>query len=671
MDDGQGAQRVEARLNGAAEPLAAFDLEHSDRADRRTFVIPEELLRQGENRLSFSFARLLPWRYEAEGFRYAAGAIFRSIEFQAGAQDAPPAAAPGPDLALRLPYGRPRLTARLAVHPDDRAERAVPLIVRLQAEPAGQLLLAREDIDAAAPPAERRALDLDADLSLFAGAVVSIQFETAAPQGGARPLRLALAEPAIRGGDAPRDAAAPPEAPLLELRRRLQGASLVLITVDAAAARHFTAYGAQVEHAPNIDTLARDGIVFEDVSSPASYTLAAVGSLMTGLYPDRHGVVAGAAAGKAPRLAEDAPALAALLRARGYATVALVTNPNAAAEYGFARGFDFFDPLYDRSLGMWDEGVAAALLAPRLAVHIEEDKLAEPYFLYVHVFQPHAPYRPPEAFRAGITSGYDRPADGSRQSIDAYKTHQVEPYGERDFQALRELYDANLSSADAAAGEILALLRARGLLERALVAVVSDHGEALGEHLSLEHGDTVFGEQVEVPWVMSLPPQAGLAPVRVAGPSSLIDVAPTLLSLLGAGAEDLPFEGRDLSPGLFGARGSERPLFLRSSGARPRFGIRFLGRSYHEDLFTRQQLLFDLSADPLEEKPLDERRAVFAEFLRAELCRFLCTRGARAAEEAALPEELLEELREIGYVHAAAEEEPTRCPLARRSLKRP
>ncbi len=705
LDDGQGAQPVEVRLNGAAEPLAAFDLEHSDRADLRTFVIPEELLRPGENRLAFSFARLLPWRYEAEGFRYAAGAIFRSITFQAGAAgapEAPPApeeAAPAPDLelaelpgganrpparalvfaegsrvsfALRLPYGRPRLTARLLVHPDERAERAVPLIARLQAAPAGQLLLARADLDAAAHPAERSALDIDADLSLFAGAAVSLQFETAAPPPGARPLRIALAEPAIRGGDLPPAAAAAEEAPLQELRQRLRGASLVLVTVDAAAARHFTAYGAPVEHAPNIDALARDGVVFEDVVSPASYTLAAVGSLMTGLNPDSHGVVAGVVDGKAPRLAEDAPALAALLHARGYATLALVTNPNAAAEYGYARGFDLFDPLYDQSLGLWDEGVAAALLAPRLAAHLETGRLSEPYFLYVHVFQPHAPYDPPEEFRGGVTQGYDGPADGSRRSIDAYKTHQVEPYGPRDFQAFRELYDANLGSADAAVGEILALLRARGLLEHALVAVVSDHGEALGEHLSLEHGDTVFGEQVEVPWVLSLPPAAALAPARVAGPASLIDVAPTLLSLLSAGAEDLRGEGRDLSAGLIGARAPERPLFLRSSGARPRFGVRFLGYSYHEDLFTRQGLRFHLSADPREEEPVGERRAIFTEYLRAELCRFLCSRGAAGAEEAALSEELLAQMREIGYLHgAAAEAAPARCPLVRRVLTRP
>jgi len=682
LDD--GPQQIEVRLNGAQEPLAVLEPARGDRVEEFAFLLPEAQLVSGSNRLEFSLARSRPWNYASEQVVYPYSAVFRSLRIGRPGEPVDPgdpvpeiavAFQPAPSLvvpqgtriafALRLPTGDSRLRTRLRIHPEDRPKGAVSVAVRLLCDTGERLLLLRAELEGTEAAEE---IELERELSVFKGEPVSLQVDVLPAAPGVEAARVVLADPVIEGRQLPGAPGPDVSSKVHPLRERLKGRNLVLITLDAAAAAHFDAYGATAGAAPHVDLIAAKGIVFEDMTSPASYTLAGVGSLLTGQYPDTHGVVAIGTEAGTLRLSGETTTMAERFQQAGYHTVALTTNPNAGAQFGFARGFDHFDALYEPAQGFWNEGVAAEVLAPRLAEHLARGWLKEPFLLSLHVFQPHAPYRPPPEYLEGLVDEtYQGPADGSRASIDAYKFHTGPDLSAEDFAALAGRYRANLSYADRAVRELLAVLKEHSLLDGTVVTVLSDHGEALGEHHSLEHGDTVHAEQVEVPWILLLPGDVGLAPLRVPGPGSLVDVAPTLLSLLSIDPGSMRPEGIDRTPALLGALEPERPIFLRSSGAAPAFGVRAGGFAYQEDLRTRRTRLFQLDDDPGEQRPLERERPILAEVLRAELCRFLCRRAGHKGEAAEMSEELLRQMQEIGYLQTEAQSQAG-CPLVRQAL---
>ena len=137
--------------------------------------------------------------------------------------------------------------------------------------------------------------------------------------------------PRIIGGSFPRTRHAP-QADIQRLRESTARRNVILITLDAASARHFTAYGAEVEHAVAVDTIARDGIKFAGATSPSSYTLPSVASLLTGLWPNQHGLIDNGAGENRHRLRDDTRTLATHLKEAGYHTHAVVTNPNARGD---------------------------------------------------------------------------------------------------------------------------------------------------------------------------------------------------------------------------------------------------------------------------------------------------------------------------------------------------
>lgn len=691
LDDSGTPQRLEIGLIGAEEhtTLLTTDWPRSDAPQRSEFLLPKDALRPGENVIRVRFARTIEREFQGLPGKYALAAVFTKFEFlDSQEKPAPPRRASehvkpdlrgtvvldevvppgggaprralvfarGDRLALPviLPQGRPRFVATLFVHPDDADEEHPPRVrVRFRSGNGGKLLIAQGELDASArDPRRRTALELDADLSAFSDSEGTLEIESERVDSNTPPLRLALAGPLIRGGrELPIE---PPPSPDLaaSLRAKLGRPNVVVFLLDAASARHFTAYGADREYAPTVDTLALEGCVFEGMISPASYTLPSVGSLFTGLLPDRHGVVESGAEGHKRRIADSVETLAQRLAREGYSTEAWITNPNAGKDPGYDRGFARYDALY-ADPKLWNEGVTPEAVVEHAEQRLADGALTEPFLLYAHLFPPHAPYRAPARFREGlIDPRYSGPADGSRDSIEAYR-RQGKDYLPRDLEELKALYRANLRYSDDGVRNVLDALGKAGKLDRTLIVVLADHGEAFGEHRNLEHGDTTFGEEIEVPFILHVPQTVGWKPSRIRGPASLVDVAPTLLSLLGIRYSADDFDGSDLSgrfadfsPTAF----SLRPVVSRSLGQQPRFVIRSRGFAYHEDTFTRQRWLFDLRVDPTEERPIRCDDSPLAEALRGQLCETLCRRPAALGETVALTPEQIKMAKEIGYL---------------------
>jgi arylsulfatase A-like enzyme/Flp pilus assembly protein TadD len=305
--------------------------------------------------------------------------------------------------------------------------------------------------------------------------------------------------------------------------------SLVLITIDTCRADALEPYGSNRLGSPIATGLATHGTRFDNAFAQVPLTLPSHASLLTGLYPDQHGVWNNGAYFLKP----DALTLAEILRERGYRTAAFVGSWILNRHSGVDQGFTEFADVTSGNGGTSAAGLerrADAVVRDALAWTASKD-VAPPYFLWMHLYDPHWPWEPPPT---------------------------LVPPGTTD-RRLR--YEAEVAHADRAVGELLRGLRDRGLLRRTLVVLTADHGESLGEHGESTHGYYIYDAVMRVPLVLWGP---GLVPRGrvVAEPVELIDVAPTLLSLLGGAPAD-SMAGRDLSP----------LLRVRSVEATPVYGV--------------------------------------------------------------------------------------------------
>jgi arylsulfatase A-like enzyme/Flp pilus assembly protein TadD len=401
-----------------------------------------------------------------------------------------------------------------------------------------------------------------------------------------------------------------------------RGYNLLLVTLDTVRADHLGPYGYAAAETPNLDRLAREGVRFASASSTVPLTLPAHATILSGLLPLQHGLHNNGAG----RFPETLPTLATDLKASGYRAGAFVAAFVLDRRFGLERGFDRYDDEIERDPdspgGLMAERPGAVVVDRALAWLAEAPSPDPPFFLWVHLYDAHAPYDPPEPFRS---------------------RHAGRPY------------DGEIASVDAQVGRLLQALEARGAAGRTLVAVMADHGEALGEHGEPTHGLLVYEATLRVPLLLRAP--GVLASGKTVGaPVSLADVAPTLAGLLAVPFADTPAapRGRDLSAALRSG-GEPPPPELYAESEYPRtFGWAALAsvrRGSLKLIAAPRPELYDLANDPGEQKNLAERDPRRRD-LEAHLEEL--RRGARAAAAApaSMDQEARERLASLGYVAA-------------------
>jgi len=368
------------------------------------------------------------------------------------------------------------------------------------------------------------------------------------------------------GGDEPEPAPA----------LRFPDAPLVLISIDTLRADRLGCYGYERGTSPHLDAFAREAVVFESCFSAGCKTAESHMSLFTSMPPTAHGVHNASPKLATPmqQLGENRLTLAQVLRRAGRFNSAVACGGQILAAMGFQRGFEdrFVSELVDVKQ-IVDRSLAAA-----------DDALAQdkPWMLFVHTYQVHGPYLPPRRFRERFAP--DLPGtvgERVRQLEDLSFTEQwkamfevfwkdIALFTPEDIRLLSNLYDGEVAYADEEIGRLLVGLAQRGVLDRAIVVVLSDHGEEFGEHGHLEH-DELYDELLHVPLLVRLP-GGRLGGTRVSGQCSLLDVMPTLLELLSLPGPDT-MAGRSLVPALLACRTAgesvlaERIMFPESYAA--------------------------------------------------------------------------------------------------------
>ena len=399
--------------------------------------------------------------------------------------------------------------------------------------------------------------------------------------------------------------------------------------MDTLRADRVGAYGYERPTTPRIDGLASRSIVFEKAISQSAWTRPAHASMFTGLYPSEHAIVA---MDKQSRVAPELPVLAELISARGYVTAAFTGGANMSAHFGFARGFDVYESPGRRfiehlpSVEGWLDGIES-----------------KPFFLFVHAFDAHRPYRSePEDRRAlGL------PSERATGILHACRDGN----GPEDLAAYTAEYDAAVRHGDRGVGALLDLLAERKLLDSTVIVFTSDHGEEFLEHGRCFHIRTLYKEVVDVPLVLSVP---GLGPNRVAqSVAASVSVAPTVLDILFGDRSELP--GPSLVPALSGGSLAPAPVVSetssRYSNGRGVGHVRSLTRDGEKLVHWIAQgryEYFDLRDDPFEKRPIAKhsRIAVLANELEA----WAEAHPARVdARGEPISDELEDELRSMGY----------------------
>ena len=404
--------------------------------------------------------------------------------------------------------------------------------------------------------------------------------------------------------------------------------NIVVITIDTLRADHLGCYGYKQIKTPNIDALAADGSRFERAYTPVPVTLPAHTVIFTGTYP----MLSGIHDFSANKLNPQQPTLASVLKGHGYTTGAVIGSAVLDSRFGLNHGFDFYYDHFDFS--RLEESNLDEMERPGNVVADQSlDWLGKNYqkkfFLWMHLYDPHYPYRPPAPYN------------------QEYASH---------------LYDGEIAFADAQVGRLLRFLKEKGLYQNTLIVLSGDHGESLGEHGEKTHGFFIYNATLHVPLIIRIPGTRteGL----VTASAGLADIMPTVLSTLGL---EVPaqVQGQNLLAAINGKKKEEpRSLYAESFLPRLHFNwseLRGVETWNYHFIAAPKPELYDLAKDPGETQNLFAEKKAVGEEMRAELAGLIrqYSAGQELAEKTGLDPALMERLKSLGYAGFSGGGNPT------------
>jgi len=411
--------------------------------------------------------------------------------------------------------------------------------------------------------------------------------------------------------------------------KRDDGLNILLVTLDTTRADHIGAYGFKRAKTPNIDGLAAQGIKFSNAYCPTPMTLPSHCSIMTGTYPLYHKVRNNGTYHLNPEI----PTLTEKLKERGYKTAAFVSSFNVDSRFGIGRGFDVYDDTFN-SEEMIKTFRSERRAADTSAAFIRwlERNAGQKFFSWVHYYDPHLPYHPPSPFK-------------------------------EDFSGMP--YDGEIAYMDYSFGKVLDKLREKGLLEKTLIVIAGDHGEALGEKGEVDHGVLIYDVSMRIPFIFYAPrslPQGLAVEARV----RLIDIMPTVLDLVKAPAEK-GVQGLSLVPFMESKRQDDLTCYLESYYPLETYGwSELVGLIDKEWKYIRapRPELYHIKTDKGEEKNLLAAQPNTVAILKKKLQETIAASSSKfgpSRRKMSLEEE--ERLRSLGYVGSDASVKVPQGPL--------
>ncbi|NLH50999.1 MAG: sulfatase-like hydrolase/transferase [Myxococcales bacterium] len=405
--------------------------------------------------------------------------------------------------------------------------------------------------------------------------------------------------------------------------------SVILISIDSLRADHVGCYGYQKPTTPALDRFAAGAVRFANAYAVSSWTLPSHASMFTGLYEDAHLAFANNS-----RMDDDNVTLAEAFQAAGYETAAIVCAPFLRREYNIQQGFASYDQEIAETRRPTIRKVKTSRQVTDKALAILKERAASPrpFFLFVHYWDVHYDYNPPDEYTAMFDPDYRGAIDG----LNISKRQDLQPgMDPRDLAHLIALYDGEIRYTDDHLAELLAFIDGSTLAADTAVVITADHGDEFLEHGSTGHTFTCYEELVRIPLLIRAPGLVVRTPV-VDAPIENVDLYPTLLSLAGLPPVKRPIQGYDLRPLIEKGEAPPRQELYCETRMGRRYGwhgqkgiwrslSRLDGKKIHEfrghKTHTSEYELYDLKNDPRELTNLVELNAELLAKIKSELYR--------------------------------------------------
>lgn len=428
--------------------------------------------------------------------------------------------------------------------------------------------------------------------------------------------------------------------------------NIILVVVDTLRWDALGYNGNAHRPTPRIDSIAAEGVVFNQAISTSGWTLPAVASVLTATWPLIHGGLGKQTVLSAIR--DEVPTATELLQASGFNTIAFTNAAFLSPQLGLDRGFDIFDHrnAYNQDIRRADETVSSAL--EQLRRHRDE-----PNFMLIHLYDPHLDYDPPAGYASRFTGGRTKPAPPVKGAICR---RMAEEGGGKPPQAMIDyiegVYLGEVAFVDAQIGRLVDSLEEMGLYDRTTLIVTSDHGEEFWEHGGFEHGHTLYDELVHIPLVIKFPEHDGIAGKSIDSQVRILDIMPTVFELVGLEQPE-SFAGISLMPMARGDERGDRIAYCESTlYGKDKIVWRTERYKYiydfDPDAESRAEL-YDWVSDPEESSNLIDSHPEIAQRLENELKSFARELTARARsmsqlKPVSLAPEQIESLKSLGYV---------------------
>lgn len=418
--------------------------------------------------------------------------------------------------------------------------------------------------------------------------------------------------------------------------------NVILISMDTTRADYLNCYGYPLKTTLNIDALAEKGILFENVYTPVPFTLPAHCSMLTGTVPAYHGVLDN----QGYKLSEDNVTLAEILSDNGFTTAAFIGSFILDSQFGLGQGFDSYDDEFEKEQNTVGIVERTGDETTRHVIKWLEEKRGEKNFIFLHYFDPHFSYDPPEAFSAKFKN------IPPLNKLPANSGQDPRHFG---------LYAGEIAFTDHCIGRVIEKLKEVGIYDSSLIIITGDHGESLGEHRENTHGYYIYQSTVKVPLVFKFP--GGFKAKRIKAPVSLVDILPTVCSLLGIESPN-GIQGKDLKPYFEGQSQPypDRHIFCQSLGPTVYMANSLLGviNNRYKYIQTTRPELYDLIEDPQELDNLIDKQSNRARIMKDKLQQILeliVRDEASSDAKHELDEQSRKRLESLGYLGGSISED--------------
>ncbi len=429
------------------------------------------------------------------------------------------------------------------------------------------------------------------------------------------------------------------------------GPNVLLISIDTLRADHLSCYGYVRNTSPNIEKIAKQGVLFTQAISPASWTTPAHMSIFTSLYSIRHNVL-----NTKMKLNDDIITLAQVLQKNGYATYACISAPTMLpAKLGFDKGFDVYDDytvgfdlavnlfkLNDLYGGQNDHPICP--LTHTMATTFLKKNLNSKFFLFVHYWDVHGNYDAPEPYKKMFDKDYEGDFDGTYKYIKKIKPG----IAKRDLEHMVARYDGEIRYVDDYIGKLMDELKKLGLLDNTLIVLTADHGEEFLEHGGNWHGKTLYEEVIHVPLIIRYPlsiPQSKI----ITTPISTVNIMPTILDIL-----NIPLRFQVQGESLLALiKGKTRRLTESVYSEKTKDKLKTIRTDVFKLIYDFQngsKQLFNLKMDKEERENLIDEEINVARDLENRLLTWIEASGSSMKEAAKLDEETKQRLKSLGYL---------------------